>query len=222
MTDMADTYILRANNILTVLEPEGTHAFPPMFFENVYAEPKGTGRKHIGILVKTFLAAVLAGLLLTSAVADPSGVWKGDVEISRSMNDSFAMWNVTTYGSKERRDKTPVKISVSWLPEGYVVTEQEFSESGARVFVTAKNEANDTIFIEATRITNGSPCINVEGKMLVEEVTVQGEVALLTVENLYTAVTWLDSDEIVFVYIDATALSVEEILRIAENVTVIR
>ena len=222
MTDMADMYIQRANNILTALEPEEVHNFPPMFFENVCTDVKGIEHKHIRFLVKALLAAVLAGLLLTSAVAGPSGVRVGNVEITRAMNDSFAMWNVTTYGSTERREKTPVKMNVSWLPEGYVVTEQELSESGARVYVTAKNDVNDSIYIEAARISTASPCVDLEEKVLVEEVMVQGEEALLTVEHLYTAVSWLDSDEIVFVYIEATALSVEEVLQIAENITVIR
>lgn len=174
----------------------------------------GKRRRTAGSLrgfARKFLVAVLLAVSLGTCwvLANPELESKPEIQI---YEDTYATHTDYYFQEKEPMPDVLV-ITTGWLPEGYVLDDERWSgNSSSKVFY---KRPSGHIEIMKTHLL---PDALETEEMPREDVLVQGYPGEIVTESEWTRVIWLDEETWIKYRVSADALSVETLLKIAEEV----
>lgn len=204
---------------------------------------RATGRRTARWLGRLLLAAILGVLLFTVAFALSENVRVATLNVLiEVMNDHTKITFENTYSEST---ETPTEINpgleyhyniaLEWIPEGFELDSGNYEENGTGDYVSYLSPQDGLIEVGVTPYSTGlTKSVNTEG-CTKQEVTVQGHSATLYITNedmlesryhqygmtniwSQMMIYWLDEELQVIVQVDATNLTEEEMIRLAEGV----
>lgn len=204
---------------------------------------RSTGRRTARWIGRLLLAAILGVLLFTAAFAVSEDVRVATLNVLiEVMNDHTKITFEDTYSEST---ETPTEINpgleyhyniaLEWIPEGFELESGDFEENGTCDYIIYRSPQDGMINVSVTPHSPGLVSnINTEGYTK-QDITVNGHPA-----NLYTSnedmlemryhqngfpniwsdmmIFWMDQDAGANVQINATNLTEEEMIRLAEGV----
>lgn len=204
---------------------------------------RSTGRRTARWIGRLLLAAILGVLLFTAAFSVSEDVRVATLNVLiEVMNDHTKITFEDTYSEST---ETPTEINpgleyhyniaLEWIPEGFELESGDFEENGTCDYIIYRSPQDGMINVSVTPHSPGLVSnINTEGYTK-QDITVNGHPA-----NLYTSnedmlemryhqngfpniwsdmmIFWMDQDAGANVQINATNLTEEEMIRLAEGV----
>ncbi|MBQ9851286.1 MAG: hypothetical protein IJO37_00015 [Ruminiclostridium sp.] len=165
----------------------------------------------LGGFARRLLVAVLVAVSLMACwvLANPRQESRPEIRI---YEDTYATHTDYYFQEKEPLPDILV-ITAGWLPEGYVLNDESWSgNSSSKVFY---QRPSGHIEIVKTHLLPDS----LEPEELPrEDVRVQGYSGEIVTEGDWTSVTWVNEETWIKYWVNADALSVETLLKVAEEI----
>ena len=162
-----------------------------------------------GLHAASLIVLILAATLTVSFAAVPElriNVLNMMLEIYETHTDfSF---------SGENKVDPDLAISLGWIPEGFVLTEDDSTSDCA--WKTLENTDGATIHINKSKPVTIS--VDTENAQM-ETIEMQGYEATLITKNHEVSVLWLNKEEGIRYFVNTEWVPVDTMLRVAENVS---
>lgn len=178
-----------------------------------------------GKALRFLLAAAIAVLLFTAAYGLSPEFRAGTLNLLMQVDEKTATFQFKADESSDglpelgAPEVTP-NVTVGWVPEGYIlqppVSDRELTkidvinDSGALVQIRILSESWSTYKIDA------------EDADSFEELTIQGQPAILVFKDNCIRITWADSITEFLIHIESSSVDTDTLIQIAESVTLSR
>ena len=179
---------------------------------------RSAGRGAVRVFRVISAATLIMMLLFTTAfAASPSF----RVQMLSALVETFDDHSETHFND-ESNSAEMSKIRLEWMPKGYQVDSERFSES--RLIVRAKGKSNESLNVAATSISKSrSYSFDTEGATE-ESVMIQNNEAVVyqmkTEDGDKITVLWTDMEKGWIVRVTGYNISKEDMLRISENIEI--
>lgn len=176
-----------------------------------------------GKALRFLFAAAMAVLLFTAAYGLSPEFRSGTLNLLLQVDEKAATFQ---FKADESSDGLPElgdleaapNVTVGWVPEGYVskapitsrqkTTIKYFDDNGAIIEIVVLSESLSTHLVDA------------EDADSFEELTIQGQPALMVFKDDRIRITWADFATGLLIHIESNVIDADTLIQIAESVTV--
>lgn len=179
----------------------------------------GISARRAGRALRRFaVAAVLVVALFTAAFAASPAFRTGTLNMLLTFSEKAATWQSSFLGGRllNTDDDIATSAKLQRLPEGYEVSDVEMERF--RETITYSNQAGEEIELTSSITENSGFSLDIENPDYYEETTIHGYPAIVVDKLGFVRIAWAEEDLGLFIYMDATDLSVEELKALAETV----
>lgn len=176
-----------------------------------------------GKALRFVLAAALAALLFTAAYALSPEFRAGTLNLLMQVDEKAAtiQFKADDYsdGLPELGvpEAAPV-VTVGWVPEGYV---GQLPVSGRlKSSIDIVDDHGSLIQVMVLSESQSTYLIDTEDADYFEELSIQGQPALMVFKDDHIRVTWADASTGLLVHIESDAIDTDTLIRVAESVAV--
>lgn len=121
-----------------------------------------------------------------------------------------------SFGTAEMNNELP-SIEATWLPEGFVVAQQEKLED--REYIYFMGDDNSVLYVEIISAADHKLFLDTENAE-VEAITVQGCDGTLIQKDVENQIIWLDQEKSLAILVSGENISVETLVQFAENIKI--
>lgn len=178
-----------------------------------------TGKKLLRFLARIAIAAVFAALLFGAAFALSETVRAGTLNFLMQLDERIATWQ---FGEDETSESGEAfMIIVGWLPDGYRQGMPIVSGPSDMVLDCA-NGAGGLITVSVHESEEFMHTLDLEGSDYYTDITIQGQQGMLVLKNQMYSIKWPHGNDGMVIDVTSADVDSDTLLRVAENISVIR